>query len=176
MAIYTRSGDTGTTSLFGGKRICKYDSLIEAYGEIDELSSFLGLLFFYSKKKSDKKEIAIIQKDLYLIMGHLAGAQINLNPLTKRTFQFEKEMDILEKNLPALHQFILPQGSLLSVYAHISRTVCRRAERSLVKYYASQQNKQSNSDLILSYINRLSDFLYIKARKYNQKQKGEVVV
>lgn len=176
MPIYTRSGDTGTTSLFGGKRIIKSDSLIEAYGGIDELSSFLGLLFYYCKRKDDKKEITIIQKDLYLIMGHLAGAQIDLDPLTERTFQFEQEMDILGKNLPALHRFILPQGSLLSVYAHISRTVCRRVERSLVKYFSSQRNKQTRSDLILSYINRLSDFLYIKARKYNQRQKGEILV
>jgi len=169
MSIYTRTGDNGTTSLFGGKRLLKSDLLIDVYGTIDELSSFLGLLFFYLKKNSDKKNITIIQKDLYLIMGFLAGAKVNLNAFPKQIIKFEKEIDILEKNLPVLHQFILPQGSLISINAHICRTICRRAERNMVRYHENNQ-QQSNCNFILTYLNRLSDYLYMKAREYNQEK------
>ncbi|PIY72228.1 ATP:cob(I)alamin adenosyltransferase [Candidatus Roizmanbacteria bacterium CG_4_10_14_0_8_um_filter_33_9] len=176
MSIYTRTGDNGTTSLFGGKRVLKSDLLVETYGIIDELSSFLGLLIFYIKNKSDKKDVTAIQKDLYLIMGNLAGARTNLNPLDKRIAQFEKEIDLLENQLPPLSQFVLPQGSIVSIYAHICRTICRRAERNFVRYYNSQKSKQKNFKSILSYFNRLSDYLYIKARQYNKNKKEEMRV
>lgn len=173
MPIYTRTGDDGTTSLFGGKRILKSDLLIKTYGTIDELSSFLGLLFFHIKKQSDKKNITQIQKDLHLIMGFLAGAPIDLPVLSKHITQFEKEIDLLEKKLPVLHHFILPQGSLVSTYAHICRTACRKAERTIVIFFAGQK-KQDN--LIIPYLNRLSDYLFIKAREYNQNNKREIKV
>lgn len=176
MSIYTRTGDGGTTSLFGGKRLLKSDLLVDAYGTIDELSSFLGLLLVDTKKQSDKKKISAIQKDLYLIMGYLAGAKITLSSFPKQIIQFEKEIDMLEKKLPILHQFILPQGSRLSIHAHICRTICRRAERIMVKYVSQKQPKPNDFKLILSYLNRLSDYLYIKAREFNQHSKGEVMI
>ena len=169
MPIYTRTGDNGTTALFGGKRLSKSDLLIETYGTIDELSSFLGLLFFYLKKNSDKKNITSIQKDLYLIMGYLAGAQINFNAFPKQIAKFEKKIDVIETHVSVLHQFVLPQGSLLSIYAHICRTICRRAERNMVRYQEKNQQK-SNCNIILTYLNRLSDYLYMKAREYNQEK------
>ena len=109
-------------------------------------------------------------------MGNLAGARTNLNPLDKRIAQFEKEIDLLENQLPPLSQFVLPQGSIVSIYAHICRTICRRAERNFVRYYNSQKSKQKNFKSILSYFNRLSDYLYIKARQYNKNKKEEMRV
>lgn len=176
MSIYTRTGDNGTTSLFGGKRLLKSDLLIDTYGTIDELSSFLGLLFLYTEKQGDKKRITAIQKDLYLIMGYLAGAKISLSSFPKQIIRFEKDIDMLEKKLPVLHRFTLPQGSQLSIHAHLCRTICRRAERMMVKYAAQKQPRPNDFKCILSYLNRLSDYLYIKAREFNQHSKGEVKI
>lgn len=166
MPIYTRSGDDGTTALFGDKRVLKSDLQIEAYGGLDELSAYLGLLISKAKNKDDKELLTFIQKDLYQIMGYLAGAKINLDYLAKEVIKFEKIIDTLESKLPKLTQFILPQGTELSVHAHVARTICRRAERSVVRY-------DNSLKIIIRYLNRLSDLLFTFARTYNA---NEVVV
>lgn len=166
MPIYTRTGDDGTTALFGGRRLLKSDLQIEAYGGLDELSAYLGLLISKTKNKDDKELFTFIQKDLYQIMGYLAGAKINLDYLAKEVIKFEKIIDTLELKLPKLTQFILPQGTELSVHAHVSRTICRRAERGVVRY-------DNSLKIIIRYLNRLSDLLFTFARTYNA---NEVVV
>lgn len=166
MSIYTRTGDDGTTALFGGKRLLKSDLQIEAYGGLDELSAYLGLLISKTKNKDDKELFTFIQKDLYQMMGYLAGAKINLDYLAKEIIKFEKIIDTLELKLPKLTQFILPQGTELSVHAHIARTICRRAERSVVRY-------DNALKIVIRYLNRLSDLLFMFARTYNT---NEVVV
>lgn len=175
MTIYTRTGDDGTTSLFGGKRLLKSDLQVEAYGGLDELSAFLGLLMIKNKNKDDKELFTFIQKDLYQVMGYLAGAKINLDYLAKEVIKFEKIIDTLESKLPKLTQFILPQGTELSVYTHIARTTCRRAERNVVGYANSQKLSTINHELttIIRYLNRLSDLLFTFARTYNA---NEVIV
>ena len=163
MTIYTRTGDDGTTALFGGKRLLKSDIQIEAYGGLDELSAYLGILMVKNKNKDDKELFTFIQKDLYQMMGYLAGAKINLDYLAKEVIKFEKIIDTLELKLPTLTQFILPQGTKLSVHAHIARIVCRRAERNVVRY-------DNSLKLIIRYLNRLSDLLFTFARTYNTNE------
>src|SRR3989344_3918100 len=114
MSIYTRTGDLGTTSLFGGKRISKADCQIETYGSIDELTSYIGLVVVKLKNTQDKNLLIQIQKDLYQIMSFLSGAKIDLFFLEKKVLVFEKTIDEIEKKLPKLNKFILPGGNEIS--------------------------------------------------------------
>src|SRR4030043_2296776 len=160
MPIYTKTGDDGTTSLFGGRRLSKSDLRVEAYGTVDELSSLIG--FVISKNKKNKKLPTDVQKDLYQIMGYLGGAKTDLNFIKKRVVYFEKTIDQLTKKLPPIKNFILPQGSELSSWFHILRTVCRRTERSVIRYYKKFE--------IIQYLNRLSDLFFILSRHYNNQK------
>src|SRR3990167_3453030 len=117
MSIYTRTGDKGTTSLFGGKRVSKSDHQVEAYGSVDELSSFVGLLV--SKLRTTNHELINIQKDLYKIMAYLSGAKVDVRFLDRRVLDFEKEIDTIEKKLSRLTRFILPGGNEVSSLFHI---------------------------------------------------------
>lgn len=175
MSIYTRTGDDGTTSIIGGKRILKSDSQVEAYGSIDELSSILGMVI--SKAKNKKKILIInaVQGDLYLIMSFLAGGKIQTSVLENKIELFEQEIDIMTLELPKLKRFILPKGSFFTTLIHFSRTVCRRSERAVVLYANnSQQLKSPDILLIIKYLNRLSDLLFILARQSSNKH--EVIV
>jgi cob(I)alamin adenosyltransferase len=163
--LYTKTGDGGTTSNYVGERLSKADWQIEACGDLDELNSFIGLVISNKKlKKNHIMLLKLIQKDLYLIMAHLSRAKTNLDSLNQQIIEFEKEINIQEKKLPPIKNFILPQGKTLSCLFQILRTVCRRAERSVVRYY---QKKQHNV-FILKYLNRLSDLFFILARCYNK--------
>jgi len=171
MAIYTRTGDDGTTALYGGKRQLKSDAQVEAYGSVDELTSTLGVLITYIKKKKDQLFIEDIQQDLYTIMGFLANAPTNLSRQEKRIVEFEDKIDSLSKNLPPLHSFILPNGSLASCWAHVARTVCRRSERAIVLSFTQKQiGNKEDGKIILKYINRLSDLLFTYARILNERK------
>lgn len=161
--ITTKTGDDGTTSLCTGKRVSKSDSLIEAIGSIDELSSYLGLVIEKIKTVETKQFVTGIQKDLYHIMSYLSGSEVGALLLKTRVLFFEKQIDKIEKDLPKLGRFILPQGTEISVLFHIARTICRRAERNLVA--ANRDNKE-----IIQYINRLSDLLFVLARYYNTEE------
>ncbi|GAB4218637.1 MAG: cob(I)yrinic acid a,c-diamide adenosyltransferase [Candidatus Microgenomates bacterium] len=163
MHIYTKTGDKGETSLFGGKRVLKSDVQIEAYGQIDELTSFIGLVSTITKK--DEQFLIQIQKDLYRIMAYLSGAKINLDFLEKRVLDFEKRIDEIEKNLPKLNNFIIPGADEHSAWFHILRTICRRVERVVVKL--NQQKPVLN---IITYFNRLSDLFFVLARKYGKNK------
>jgi cob(I)alamin adenosyltransferase len=174
MKIYTRTGDTGTTTLFGGKRVSKSDIQIESYGTIDELTSFIGLLITKTNKDEDKKLLTNIQKDLHDIMAILSGAKINLT-LGERVKKFEQKIDSIQSKLPELHGFILPQGTEIACFFHIARTICRRAERNTIGYFKKLkiENSMKNENCklkIYQYLNRLSDLLFAMARSYNTKE------
>jgi len=162
MPIYTRTGDSGMTSLYGGKRISKADCQVETYGSIDELTSYIGLT---AVKLEDKKEIDFligIQRDLYKIMSFLSGAKINLSSLEKKVIDFEKKINVMEEKLPKLNKFILPGGTEISSRFHVLRVVCRRAERNVVRF--------NNNIIIIKYLNRLSDLLFVMARTYGKNK------
>lgn len=167
--IYTKTGDTGETSLFGGKRISKADLQVEAYGTVDELSSFLGLAHAKLKDRQWRKEIEDIQKDLWKIMAVLSGSRNDLSFLGKRITSFEKRIDKLTAGLPLLRRFILPGGTEVSSLFHVCRAVCRRAERRSVSLMQTDRKFQTkNLKLIIKYLNRLSDTLFTYARSFGK--------
>jgi len=171
MKIYTKKGDNGSTTLFGGIKVSKDDERVDAYGHIDELTSYIGLIISklnndnnnYEKQSYSKANILnilhTIQKDLFLIMSSLASAPVSLSSLYENLQTIEKEIDIISEKLPELKNFILPNGTEISCLFHIARTVCRRSERSMVKISSEKE---------LPYINRLSDLLFVLARFCNE--------
>lgn len=165
--IYTRTGDKGETSLFGGKRVKKSDLLVEAYGSVDELNSWVGLVAAQLPKGEKKDFLHKIQSDLFMIGGFLAGwKDADLSILSPRVDEMELEIDVMGKTLPELHNFILPGGSVAGAYANVARSVTRRVERYLVAL-SDTQNLHSE---ILKYINRLSDLFFQLARFINKTE------
>lgn len=163
--IYTRSGDKGETSLFGGKRVFKNHLRVNAYGSIDELNSLLGVVVAKIKDKRAEEFINQIQKDLFRLNSHLAGSNINLEVLTQRVKDMEKIIDTLDKEMPNLSNFILPEGTEAATLLFFGRAICRRAERELVALL----REETVNERLLAYLNRLSDFLFILARFMNFK-------
>lgn len=181
MSIYTRTGDDGTTATFGGIRKSKSDPLFYAIGTIDELTSFIGLVIGKLDNKRDKLFLTEVQENLYLIMANLSGGKKNLDNLNEEVKIIEKKIDEMELNLPKLNKFILPQGTELSSWFHIIRTICRRAERNVVKLHNNNEatclptGKVKQCSNAIRYLNRLSDLFFVMARFYN-KGNREVVV
>ncbi len=175
MPIYTRTGDKGTTALFGGKRVSKSDLQVEAYGSIDELSSFLGLTISKVSNLKSKVYLIEIQKDLYQIMGYLSGAKLDLKYLDRRVLDFEKKIDEIEKKLPKLTRFILPGGNELSAWFHIARVSCRKSERNVIRLFESLSKPYTlnPNPFIVKYLNRLSDLFFTLARWHG---KGKEIV
>ena len=173
MKIYTKNGDRGKTSLIGGKKVSKHDLQVEAYGSIDELNSFMGLLKDYSKNDELNKVLFKVQLKLFTIGSILAQENTSsnsvilekLNISAKDTNFIELQIDKLEKKLPKLSKFIIPGGHKLVSYCHVSRSICRRAERKITKLSDSVK-LDSN---ILPYINRLSDFLFVLSRYFSKE-------
>ncbi len=168
--IYTRTGDKGTTSLVGGKRVSKTDPRLEAYGTIDELNSFIGLMLSVMDGKAESAEnIWWIQQKLFNIGGCLATDTTSFQLpdscriLTPDVERMEHMIDALTDGLPEQRSFILPGGTQAASYAHVARTVCRRAERLVL---ALPDDAKAPSEL-LQYINRLSDYLFVLARRIN---------
>ncbi|MEI6533298.1 MAG: cob(I)yrinic acid a,c-diamide adenosyltransferase, partial [Candidatus Roizmanbacteria bacterium] len=148
MSIYTKTGDEGTTSLFGGNRVIKSDPQIEACGSIDEVTSFVGMVNSKLHRDEDKDFFIQIQKDLYTIMGYLAGAEQDLKPLQKQVILFEKRIDIIESSLPKLNRFIIPGGSEMSSLCHVVRSVIRRGERRVAEYlFDNKLNEKKDSKI-----------------------------
>ncbi len=183
--IYTRTGDKGKTSLIGGARVSKSDLRLETYGTIDELNSVIGVVIaamarpLHARNYSDY--LARIQSDLFDIGSHLACEDANLRqnlPLIheEHVEDLERKMDELSSSLPALKNFILPGGSLAAAHAHVARTVCRRAERLCVHLSETVTGTGSVEPLIIRYLNRLSDFLFILARALNWNAKEDEVL
>lgn len=173
MKIYTKTGDQGTTSLFGGSRVSKTNIRIDAYGAIDELNSWLGLIRDQDIDVQHKKTIIKIQNDLFTIGSVLATdpkkailktgkERLNITTIKETDIHFlEQEMDVMNSSLPAMTHFILPGGHQTVSYCHIARTVCRRAERKSTALFEKKPFETS----ILAYINRLSDYLFVLGRK-----------
>jgi cob(I)alamin adenosyltransferase len=165
MKIYTKGGDKGQTSLIGGTRVPKYHERIEAYGTIDELLAYTGLLRDSLNDINHKNLLIQIQDRLMTAASLLAADsdqyKINLPQICEDDILFlENAIDRMEKDLPPLHSFILPGGHPVVSFCHVARTVCRRAERITVKL-----KEISESDkLIIIYLNRLSDFLFVFSR------------
>jgi cob(I)alamin adenosyltransferase len=167
MKIYTKTGDDGETGLIGGSRVPKNDMRIEAYGTIDELNAFTGLLISKTENAEIVETLRIIQHKLFVIGSHLATDQ-ELIPLHKSSVIVEKDIleiesaiDKLSCELPELKYFVLPGGSEKGALAHICRTITRRAERRILDI---KQLKDEIDNEVLIYINRLSDYFFILSR------------
>lgn len=168
MRIYTRTGDDGTTGLIGGTRVQKDDLHLEAYGTVDELNSWIGLIRSQSPARVDDSFLIEIQKKLFVIGGRLATdtSKIDLSDklpcCADDILAIEHEMDRILDTLPPQTSFILPGGNDAVSYCHLARTVCRRAERRVY-----QLSKEIEVPIeLLKYLNRLSDYLFVLSRKY----------
>ena len=164
MKIYTKTGDTGETGLFGGKRLSKAALRIETYGTIDELNACLGLFRDSIEDADLRTSLLTIQHRLFSIGSALAcdpdDPALELDLEESDLTWLEKAIDGMEEALPPLRNFVLPTGHLAVSHAHLARTVCRRAERRAVEL--ARQEKVAN--LVLRYLNRLSDYLFVAAR------------
>ena len=162
MKIYTKTGDAGETSLYGGSRVPKSHLRIEAIGAVDELNAYLGVL--------DMGELTRIQNELFTLGADLATPADTNSKLKILRIDaacvalLEKEIDAWTEKLPQLTNFILPGGSKVAAQLHLARAICRRAERSVVRLAEIDAKLNKN---ILKYLNRLSDWLFVLARKVN---------
>lgn len=168
--IYTKTGDLGETSLLGGTRVPKSHKRVDAYGTIDELNSFLGLLRDQPIAEHYRKVLLRIQEDLFIAEARIAAdpklKYTSLPLLQEEEILFlENEIDEMNNSLNDLTHFILPGGYAPSSLCHIARTVCRRAERTVIKL---SSKKTPTEKIIIRYLNRLSDYLFILARKVGQ--------
>ena len=175
MKIYTRTGDDGTTSLFGGKRLPKYALRIESYGTVDELNACLGLLMTELNDPALNSFLQSIQSRLFDIGSNLAaepGKDLNLPNLDESLItELEHEMDKLNNELPELRHFVLPGGTKTNAYAHLCRTVCRRAERRVVAL-AEEEEVKAN---VIKYLNRLSDYFFVLSRWLSHEAGAEEI-
>lgn len=176
MKIYTLTGDDGTTSLSGGRRVPKHSLRVEAYGSVDELIAWIGLLRSY-KENIERKELLIyIQDQLMRCAAGLAFDPENSNskrilPDADSITVLENEIDKMEDLLPPLKSFILPGGNILVSYCHIARCVCRRAERTVLKL-----NEAERSPVVINkFLNRLSDYLFVLSRKISLELGNEEI-
>ncbi len=173
MAIYTRTGDDGTTALFGGRRLSKADIQIDAYGTLDELTCTLGVFILHISDMKEAQFIENIQRDLYIIMGFLANAPTSFENQKNKSSLFEKKIDTLTEKLPPLKNFIIPGGSVASCWAHMARVSCRKAERAVILHFQKKKiMKDENSQVVLKYLNRLSDLLFTYARTFNDERES----
>jgi cob(I)alamin adenosyltransferase len=168
--IYTRTGDTGETSLYDGTRARKDDARVDAYGEVDELNAWLGLARATGLDAALDGELVVIQRDLFALGAQLADPAGKLAPrVTKAVIgdehvvRLEQLIDRLEEHLPPLRRFILAGGTPAGAALHLARTVCRRAERRMVGLTPPVD------PVLVRYINRLSDLLFVLARAVNHR-------
>jgi cob(I)alamin adenosyltransferase len=175
--VYTKTGDTGTTALIGGSRVPKTHARLEAYGTVDELNSFIGLLASQLTNDSDRKFLLNIQNKLFVVGSYLATDQerTDVKSVSVVTLddvrEVENEIDIIDSALPPLHAFVIPGGTQSASVCHVCRTVCRRAERRIL---TMAENYPISTEL-LSYMNRLSDYFFVLSRKINlDADNGEI--
>lgn len=170
MKVYTKTGDLGETSLFGGKRVNKTHEILDVLGTLDELNATLGLLST-SRTPEVKAPVLEVQNDIFTLGAYIANPKTTVAQykiLAEKTQTLEARIDNLEQKLPELKNFILPIGAHSAVYLHLARAMTRRLERSLVSYYNTSDDIKGR-EYVLPYINRLSDFLFVLARFANQK-------
>ncbi len=176
MKIYTKTGDKGTTALFGGTRVSKNHIRIDSYGTIDELNAWIGLIRDQEMDAYTKNLLTLIQHKLFTLGAILATdpekailkngrERLNIPKIDASDIELlENEMDVMNESLPPMTHFILPGGHTTVSYCHIARTVCRRAERMATELF----EKEPFEENVMSYINRLSDFLFVLARKLSK--------
>lgn len=171
MKIYTKKGDQGNTSLFGGTRVPKSSARIDAYGTVDELNTVVGLAASYSLSDEGVEWVRKVQENLFVLGADLAtppSSKTRINRIDEEAITFlEQAIDRMQEELTPLKNFILPGGSPQGATLHMARTVCRRAERATVACGETEEI----SDLTVKYLNRLSDFLFVLAR-YENKHAG----
>lgn len=183
MKIYTRTGDKGTTALFGGTRVPKHHIRIESYGTVDELNSHIGLIRDQNIAGNYKEILIIIQDKLFTLGAILATdpkktilkngkERLNIPKISEKDIQLlEDQMDEMNQKLPPMTHFVLPGGHTTVSYCHIARCVCRRAER-----LSTHLNEiEPTDEMVLKYLNRLSDYLFMLARKLSFDLKAEEV-
>jgi cob(I)alamin adenosyltransferase len=164
--VYTKTGDKGKTSLIGGTRVSKHHYRLEAYGTIDELNTFIGMIRSYEVDEATEKQIIDIQHKLFVIGAYLATDEKVADLRDKLKYDesiieaVEKEMDRMENDLPPMKHFVLPGGHPAVSYCHISRTVCRRAERRIL----AMADETEVNPWVIRYVNRLSDYLFVLSR------------
>lgn len=174
MRIYTKTGDKGDTGLFGGKRVSKSELRIEAYGTIDELNSYVGLLRD-QKVNADRKESLIEIQDRLFTIGSILATEpgndkVKIPALHEEdVVRVEKEIDSMDSTLAPMKSFVLPGGHSSVSVGHITRTVCRRAERLVIRLH--EQEKVDS--LVIQYLNRLSDYLFVLCRKMTAELNAE---
>ncbi|OOB82523.1 cob(I)yrinic acid a,c-diamide adenosyltransferase [Flavobacterium columnare] len=173
MKVYTKTGDKGTTALFGGTRVPKHHIRIESYGTVDELNSYIGLIRDQAMNPLYKAVLIEVQDRLFTLGAILAtppekevlkNGQKRLQNLglTETDIEYlENEIDKMETDLPPMTHFVLPGGHTTVSYCHIARCVCRRAERLATHLH----EEEPTDELVLKYLNRLSDYLFVLARK-----------
>ena len=168
MRIYTKTGDKGETSLFGGKRLAKDSLRIEAYGTVDELNSLIGVCRSLNTVQEIDTILEVIQNDLFALGADLATpSQASKTPVRRiqpaDAVRLEQHIDAIEPHLEKLSTFILPGGNRTASMLHFARTVCRRAERRIVQL----SHEEAIGDQPMIYLNRLSDLLFVIARRAN---------
>jgi cob(I)alamin adenosyltransferase len=166
MKIYTKTGDSGTTALFGGKRVSKADLRIDTYGTVDELNAYIGLLRDQAVNNKRNDVLVEIQDRLFTIGSILAtepgNTKVKIPSVVDQDITFlEKEIDGMESELAPMKSFVLPGGHQVISFTHIARTVCRRAERLVV----GLDRVEKIESKVIQYLNRLSDFLFVLSRK-----------
>ena len=173
MRIYTKTGDAGQTGLFGGGRVSKDDLRVMAYGDVDELNAAIGLVRATPPIELFDAELTRIQQDLFALGGQLASpnpakveaALAKAELAESRVTDFERAIDSADSELPPLRAFVLPAGTAKAATLHLARTICRRAERSVV----TLDRTATVPRLFLIYLNRLSDYLFVLARLANHR-------
>ena len=176
MKIYTKTGDKGQTSLIGGTRVPKHHIRIEAYGTVDELNSWMGVIRDSIGDDATKKLIIDIQDKLFTIGSHLASdpekSKMKLPEITDAHVQMmEVAIDEIDKVVPPMKNFVLPGGHLSVSYCHVARCVCRRAERCIIHLSETAPVE----DVVIRYINRLSDYLFMLSRKLTHELSAEEI-
>ncbi len=175
--IYTKTGDKGETALFGGKRVPKSHLRVDAYGTVDEMNAFIGLLRDAVEDTAVKNILATVQHRLFSVGAHLASDPDKQLPtpglIPEDISLLENDMDQMDSALPPLRNFILPGGHSTVSICHICRTVCRRAERLVV---ALAQSGEPVEEIVVQYLNRLSDWFFVLSRKLAKDLKAEEVI
>ena len=166
MKVYTKKGDTGQTGLIGGTRVPKNHVRIEAYGTVDELNSYIGLLRDQKGTEGIQDKLILIQEELFTVGSHMANdpevSKFKLPDIDlEMNGRIEKWIDEMDESLPAMTNFVLPGGHPSVSHCHIARCICRRAERATIALHHSSEIQVE----IIAFLNRLSDYLFVLARK-----------
>jgi cob(I)alamin adenosyltransferase len=182
--IYTRTGDDGTTALGSGERRPKYDLRVSAYGTVDETNAVIGIVRLHLRDSREQASreldtmLGLIQNDLFdlgadLAVPHREDKAERLRLLSSQVERLERDIDALNAPLSSLNSFVLPGGTPAAAYLHLARTVCRRAERLIVKLAAKAE--EPVGDAAIRYMNRLSDFLFVASRSANDNGARDVL-